>query len=331
MIGRAASVALAAWALIAAAPQQTPAPSSPTWEAAPVAPDAESVPASTYTVKRGDTLSAIVAKTGAGADAIAKANDLGPPYTVRLGQKLKIPAGRYHLVRAGQSGMAIARAYGVDWPRIAAINHLEPPFTLRAGQRLLLPPGSGGKMTLEQRAAAFRLDLDDLIKDDKPTQAETASAAAQPDTASDTASSSRFRWPLTGRITRPFGPMPNGGRSDGIIIAVKRGTVIRAAGSGVVAWAGTYPAFGHVVLIRHSGGWVTIYGNADKLLVKRGQKVKRGQSIGHAGSSGSAREPQLYFEVLEGRKPVDPEGVLPRKGSTCTAPSQNRSHIAMCA
>jgi murein DD-endopeptidase MepM/ murein hydrolase activator NlpD len=313
LIGRAASVALAALALIAAAPPQTPAPQSPTWEAAPVKADAETVAASIYVVKRGDTLSAIVAKTGAGADAIAQANDLAPPYPVRVGQKLKIPAGRYHQVRAGQSGMAIARAYGVDWPRIAAINHLEPPFTLRAGQRLLLPSESTGKMTLEQRAAAFKLDLDDLIKDDKPAQAETASVPAQPEAASDTASSSRFRWPLTGRVTRPFGPMANGGRSDGIIIAVKRGTSIRAAADGVVVWVGTYPAFGHVLLLRHSGGWVTIYGNADKLIVKRGQKVKRGQSIGHAGSSGSAKEPQLYFEVLEGRKPVDPIGVLPAR------------------
>ena len=313
MIVRGAFVAVAALALIAAAPPQTPAPQSSTWQAAPVTPDAESVPASTYVVKRGDTLSAIVRKTGAGADAIAEANDIGPPYTVRLGQKLKIPAGRYHLVRAGQSGMAIARAYGVDWPRIAAINHLEPPFTLRAGQRLLLPPGSAGKMTLEQRAAAFRIDLDDLVKDDTPAQAETAGVSTPPDAASDTGSSSRFRWPLTGRITRPFGPMANGGRSDGIIIAVKRGTPIRAAADGVVVWVGIYPAFGHVLLLRHSGGWVTIYGNADKLLVKRGQKVKRGQSIGHAGTSGSAKTPQLYFEVLQGRKPVDPAGVLPAR------------------
>ena len=81
-------------------------------------------------------------------------------------------------------------------------------------------------------------------------------------------------------------------------------------------WVGQHPAFGNVVLVRHGSGWVTIYGNADKLLVKRGQSVKIGQPIARVGMSGtSADQPQTFFEVLQGRKPVNPMSLLPKRAS----------------
>jgi len=128
-------LSLAALLLIAAAPEAPP----PAWEARPARTDAVDVTATTYVVKPGDTLSHVVETTGAGGDAIARANKLAPPFILRPGQKLKIPAGRYHVVRRGEAGIAIARAYGVDWTRIAALNHLEEPYQLRAGDRLLIP------------------------------------------------------------------------------------------------------------------------------------------------------------------------------------------------
>ena len=115
-----------------------PAP-RPAWEARPVAPDAAMVEPSTYVVRPGDTIGRIANQTGASVEAIAGANALQPPYPVRLGQRLTIPGGRYHLVRPGQTGIAIARAYGVEWSRIVAANGLQEPYTLRVGQRVLIP------------------------------------------------------------------------------------------------------------------------------------------------------------------------------------------------
>lgn len=299
----------------------------PVWEVATVTPGTIDVAKSTYIVQPGDTLSAVVRKTGAGADVIAHENDLKPPFVLRPGQKLKIPAGRFHTVKKGQSGIAIARAYGVEWARIVELNHLEEPYTLREGQRLKLPDVKEvAHMTLEQRAAAFRIDLTDLATGSEPALAPTAKPAepspsptrqlapTTPVAEPAIAFSGRFDWPVEGRIVRPYGPMDNGGRNDGIAIAAPRGTAIAAAADGVVMWVGEHPAFGNVVLVKHGGGWVTIYGNADRLLVKRGQAVKAGQWIARLGATGNtADRPQLFFEVLQGRKPVNPTRLLPKR------------------
>src|SRR3546814_4262732 len=69
------------------------------------------------------------------------------PYTtlfrsIRAGQRLTIPGGRYHEITRGQTGIAIARAYGVEWSRIVAVNGLTEPYLLRTGWRLLIPGGA---------------------------------------------------------------------------------------------------------------------------------------------------------------------------------------------
>lgn len=339
MKGAAALLALAVIAAVPApddrppvrplADTKTTTASKPVWEVATVTADAVDVPRSVYVVRPGDTLSAVVRKTGAGADTIAHENDLKAPFTLRPGQKLRIPAGRYHAVKKGQSGIAIARAYGVEWSRIVELNHLEEPFTLREGQRLMIPAAREvAKMTLEQRAAAFSVDLTDIATGGEPALAPKAQPAAP--TASPTRTlaptipvaepvadfGGRFAWPVRGKVIRGYGPMANGGRSDGVNIAAPLGTAIAAAADGVVMWVGQHPAFGNVVLVRHGSGWVTIYGNADKLLVKRGQSVKIGQPIARVGMSGtSADQPQTFFEVLQGRKPVNPMSLLPKRAS----------------
>lgn len=322
-----------------AAPQETkaaPAPivetkaaggQKPVWEVATVTPDAAEVAKTIYVVQPGDTLSAVVRKTNAGADVIAHENDLKPPFALHPGQKLKIPGGRYHVVKKGQSGIAIARAYQVEWSKIIELNHLKEPFTLREGQRLKLPPAKEvAKMSLEQRAAAFKIDLTDLATGSEPALASTAKPAAPtaspvrqlaPTTAvaePDVAFAGKFDWPVEGRVIRAYGPMDNGGRNDGITIAAPRDAPIAAAADGVVMWVGEHPAFGNVVLIRHGSGWITIYGNADKLLVKRGQAVKLGQTIARVGTTGnSADRPQTFFEVLQGKKPINPMRLLPKR------------------
>jgi lipoprotein NlpD len=311
--------------LIAAAPKPVSEP-PPVWEVKTVAPDAADVRQQTYVVKAGETMSHVALRTGASIDAIGRANRIEPPYAVRPGMRLKIPAGRYHQVGKGESGIAIARAYGVDWSRIATLNHLEEPYLLRAGQRLLIPSAKEvATMTLEQRAAAFRIDIDDLVTGAEPALAPKAKPAAPvrtaarklPPTVAVSAPpqrfAGRFAWPLTGRVLRRFGQLGDGGRNDGIDIATSIGMPVRAAGDGVVAFAGTLAGFGELVLIRHGDGWLTAYGHAQKLLVRRGQAVAQGDTIAHAGATGSAPRPQLHFEVREGRRPVNPLGLLPAR------------------
>jgi len=310
----------------------------PVWEVKTVTPTATEVAKSTYIVQPGDTLSAVVRKTGEGADVIAHDNDLAAPYKLRPGQKLRIAGGRYHTVQKGQSGIAIARAYQVEWSKIIELNHLQEPFTLREGQRLLLPPAQDvAKMSLEQRAAAFKIDLTDLATGSEPALAPTAKAATPsaspkrqlapttPVAEPTVTFAGRFDWPVEGRVIRAYGPMDNGGRNDGITIAAPRGTAIAAAADGVVMWVGEHPSFGNVVLIKHGSGWITIYGNADRITVKRGQAVKIGQTIARVGSTGSSAgdQTQTFFEVLQGKKPVNPMALLPKRAKSAPADSDD--------
>lgn len=299
-----------------------PAPVS-AWEARSVTADARVVAPTEYFVAPGDTLRRIADRTGAGSEAIARANNIPPPYTIRVGQRLSIPGGRYHLVRAGETGIAIARAYGVDWGRVVTENDLAEPYILRTGMRLLIP-GNPQAMTREERAAAFRLNIDDIVTGGQPAIAETArptpptasSARVLPADAAIAAPATLrggFAWPVKGNIIRRFGPIASGERSDGIKIAVPLDTPILAAADGTVAYVGSeIPSLGGLVILQHGSGWTSVYGHAGQLLVQRGQSVKRGQMIALSGDSGTNRA-QLHFELRQGRTPVDPLQRLPTR------------------
>lgn len=123
--------------------------------------------------------------------------------------------------------------------------------------------------------------------------------------------SAGFLMPVVGRTVSEYGPKPNGLANDGINIAAPRGTPVRAAEAGVVAYAGQdIRGFGRLLLLRHADGFVTAYAHNDKLLVTRGEVVARGQVIATVGASGGIDTPQLHFEIRQGSRPLDPRGLL---------------------
>jgi lipoprotein NlpD len=302
-----------------------PAP-RPAWEARPVVADADEVRATDYTIAPGDTLNRVAARTGAGAEAIARANDLQPPFALQPGASLRIPGGRYHLVRAGQSGIAIARAYGVPWSRVVEANGLVEPFILRTGQRILIPGGgTAAPSSAAQRAAAFRLNIDDILTGGEPALASNARPVAPapgptrvlPATAAVAAparfAGGGFAWPVQGRLLSRFGPGQSGERRNGVDILASPGTPVRASADGVVAYVGSgIAALGGIVIVKHGSNWTTVYGYASKLLVQRGQAVKKGQTVALSGETGSVERPAVHFELRRGRTPVNPEDQLPR-------------------
>ena len=310
-------------AALGTAPQPT---LSSSWQASSVTANAQTVAPGTYVVRPGDTLRGIANRTGAGSQIIASANGLVEPYVIHPGQRLKIIGGRYHTINAGETGIAIARAYGAPWRDVVELNALEEPYVLRVGQKLLLPasaPKDPTNLTIEQRAAAFDLDIDDIMTGGQPALADGAAAkepsdwrkAIAPSTAIATpgAFSGQFLWPVKGTVISSFGSKGGGKVNDGVNIGVAKGTPIRASAGGVVAYSGDeIGVFGGLILINHGSGWVTAYGHADRLNVTRGQKVSAGQVIGLAGESGYVQEPQLHFEIRKDRKPVDPKIHLPK-------------------
>lgn len=244
------------------------------------------------------------------------AKPAGPAWVARkvVPDAVEGPAGRLHTVKSGETGIAIARAYGVKWSAVAAANQLKPPFVLVIGQQLRLPARRAvAAMSLEARAAAFRVDIDDLITGGEPagTRPGVRSATARP---GDLAP--RFVWPLDGRIVSGFGAKPGGRFNDGVNIAATPGAPVRAAADGTVAYAGDALAgFGNLLLIRHDGGWVTAYAHNEALLVTRGAVVRQGDAVARAGGTGAVETPQLHFEVRRGRAPVDPVKTLPPRAT----------------
>ncbi len=118
-----------------------------------------------------------------------------------------------------------------------------------------------------------------------------------------------FARPVDGKVIAQF----KAGVNDGINFAVPEGTAVKAAATGEVIYAGSeLKGLGELLLLKHKDGWMTAYAHNSKLLVKKGDTVKQGQTIAKSGKTGDVKSPQLHFEVRKGKQPVDP---LPKLGS----------------
>ena len=308
-IGRSAEAAANEPQLV---PEKAIVAETSSWSPGVVERNARQVATTVYIVQPGDSLFAIASKTGAGATAIADANDLRPPYPIRVGDRLQIPGGLYHKVGSGETGIAIARAYGVVWADIVMMNALQPPYTLQVGQNLLLSSSvtadpRRAEMTPEMRASAFTLNIDDIVTGGQP-----AGLMPVPDT-QVSRFAGRFTWPLQGSIIGRFGSQGGGRVNDGLNIAAAGGTPVLAAAPGKVVYSGNeIGVFGGLVLIDHGGGWVTAYGHLGSLSVAKDDYVAARQALGSVGETGYLSQPQLHFEIRKDRKPLDP---LTRLGS----------------
>ncbi|WKE66093.1 M23 family metallopeptidase [Gallaecimonas kandeliae] len=101
---------------------------------------------------------------------------------------------------------------------------------------------------------------------------------------------------------------------SGLDLAAPKGTEVKASGDGLVTFAGSYAGYGELVEIDHGDGIKSRYGHNSQLLVKRGDKVKKGQVIARVGQSGRATGPHLHFEVLALNQPRDPAHFVYRPG-----------------
>ena len=255
-------------------------------------------------VHRGDTLYAIARRENVSVRAIIDRNRLKPPYKLSIGQKLIIPTRRYYRVRKGDTLYSIAKKNNMSVATLARLNNLRAPYTLSVGQRLLLTdtgaaPSSTAKTTKKQTTTTNK----------KTTQkkAATTTSTSKPVTIPKSAQSKRFDRPASGKIVQGFTRTENL-HNDGINIAGKLGDPIKAADSGQVVYAGNeLKGYGNLILIKHKDGWITAYAHNDKLLVKKGAQVTRGQKIATMGKTGSVKTPQLHFEVRYKTKVVDPQ------------------------
>ncbi|WP_421723499.1 peptidoglycan DD-metalloendopeptidase family protein [Bauldia sp.] len=258
-------------------------------------------------------------------------------------------AGGTHVVQSGQTLYSISRMHGISVDSLIAANALSGQI-IRTGQTLTIPAGGVPQTTTQVASltpgpGAAPKPLGTLKVDANGTPAPANAVAAPPrviDGAAapapaelpvvpakavaplepapaapveavdpPSADGTSFRWPVRGRIISGFGTKADGERNDGINLAVPAGTSVKATEAGTVIYSGNELAgYGNLVLIRHADGWVSAYAHNDQVKVQRGDAVKRGQTIGTAGTTGSVSSPQVHFELRKGAKPVNPMDYL---------------------
>ena len=273
-----------------------------------------------HTVQRGETLYSISRAYDADVYSIAQGNDLASPYTIEVGQQLRITSPTaYAVASASPMQMPLPSSRGIE------VEALPPPSVAPAGAPsapaapVANEPAPLPEVTVPTAPGAPPVASEPVPP--APNQ-QIAAAPVPPPSAAPEAPPEReavlpprsgrtFSWPVRGRILSTFGPKADGLHNDGINIAARAGAPVIAAENGVVVYAGNeLRGFGNLLLVRHADGWITAYAHLDKSLVKKGQKVTRGQAIGTVGSSGGVSQPQLHFEIRRGTQAVDPAKFL---------------------
>ena len=244
-----------------------------------------------YTVKSGDALYTIARQNRIKPEDLQRYNGITDVRKVKPGMVLHMP-GTDGPASTGTSASVTPPPEAVK----DAVAAATPPGTESSSAPKLLNGAPDGNQKV-----AFAAPPSPTANDATPAAKAVATA---PEAA---AVNGKLRWPVQGKIISNFGQRPDGTHNDGVNLAVPMGTEVHAAEEGLVAYAGSeLKGYGNLILLRHDNGWVTAYAHSDELLVKRGDRVKRGQVIAKAGKSGSVDQPQVHFEVRQGQKPVDP-------------------------
>lgn len=312
----------------------------PTWQGR--APVTRAVPGQSgcgvaVTVQPGETVYSVSRRCNVSVRELIETNALQPPYGLAPGMVLRLPgAGSEYVVQRGDTLLVVARRLKVDFQTLARINGKTAPYTIYLGEKLKLPGAypapavpSGGSEGLviasPNAAAAGRPPPKNQAPADPAPASAPAPAADAPPSPPPSSRHPAFQpqqtlplpppplagrgfvWPVRGDVVTEFGPIAKGQNNDGINIAAPRGTPIKAAENGVVAYVGNeLKGFGNLVLVKHADGWMSAYAHADQVMVRKGEQVKRGQAIATVGSTGGVTSPQLHFELRHGTEAVNP-------------------------
>ncbi|MDH3241476.1 MAG: LysM peptidoglycan-binding domain-containing M23 family metallopeptidase [Alphaproteobacteria bacterium] len=263
-----------------------------------------------YVVGVGDTVYRLSRRFSLPPERIIRINRIKTAgFKLYPGQKLLLPRDG-KMPRRRATKIAVARALQPprsEQKRFPVQTHaMAPPREVVKAPKIVKrgPPAKKPKLAKERPAKVQKAFIPE------PPPAATPPAAPRKRTASLTTPPSRagaFLWPIEGKLLSSYGSKGGGLYNDGINIAANLGAPVRAVESGVVAYAGNeLKGYGNLLLIRHEGGWVSAYAHTSRILVSKGQVVRRGQMIAKVGQSGAVDKPQLHFELRRGPNAVNP-------------------------
>ncbi|WP_417517702.1 peptidoglycan DD-metalloendopeptidase family protein [Marinobacter sp.] len=227
-----------------------------------------------HVVRQGETLYGIAWTYGRDYQELGSANGIGPPWTIRAGQVLRLD-------RRGSVSSSSSRV---------SAKASRPPQNTSARAPAARSPGSA---TTARKPAVTR-------GPDKsaPLASRTQTVASIP-----------WRWPHSGTVIAGYSA--SGKVNKGVDIAGKAGDAVRAAADGSVVYAGNgLLGYGNLIIVNHNEHYLSAYAHNRKILVSEGEGVKAGQVIAELGGSGAER-PMLHFEIRKNGNPVDPTHYLP--------------------
>ena len=239
-----------------------------------------------YRVRNGDNLWKIAKRFGSDVNfwyTLLSVNKLKNANSLRVGQTILIPdqPGILHAVEKGETLEDIALRYDVAMERIVDANQISNPSHIIAGTEIFIPHA---KISLADQRRLERERNVPLL----------------------------FAWPArTRRVTSRFGyrrhPITHRRTfHKGLDIGTGAGAPIYAAADGVVTFSGRMGGYGKLVVIRHPRGFETRYAHNSRLLVRKGQRVSRGQRIAISGNTGRTNGPHLHFEIWKNGKVQNP-------------------------
>ncbi|CUJ88280.1 Murein hydrolase activator NlpD precursor [Ruegeria denitrificans] len=220
-----------------------------------------------------------------------------------------------HQVKRGETAYTIARLYDVPVDALADWNGLGPDFTVREDQFLLIPIKNQPAPAPQQAAVPATNVTQPGQGSPTPTPPSAtqplpeeviAPATPAPDVTAEpptSQSSSALGLPVSGTIIRTY----DKGKNEGIDIAGQPGTAVKAAEAGTVAAITADADQVPIIVVKHNSDLLTVYANVDRITVKKGDRVRRGEQIASLRGGDNS---YVHFEVRKGFESVDPEPYL---------------------
>ena len=265
----------------------------------------------TYKVNKGDTMFLIAYLTGMDVKDLASMNNMKEPYSLSVGQTLKISNCSTKTVTTTVPVKTTAPA--------APAAPAEPEVTYTPGANgtqigsdgTVIGPIKSGVATGGASTPAFTNNTPSTPVT-TTTQVETTNnTPVNANVVAPVASNVAWQWPTQGNVIQGFSNTDGGNK--GIDISGSRGQAVKAAASGRVVYAGNaLRGYGNLIIIKHNDDFLSAYAHNDKILVSDQQEVKAGQEIAKMGSTGT-NAVKLHFEIRYKGKSVDPVRYLPRR------------------
>lgn len=265
---------------------------------------------SPYIVKSGDALSVIARDCGVGMLELAKINDLLPPYIIYVKQELDLPFTEGQFAQTTASKNKDSKPVELAKPKTSEIS--KPEVIEPSKPKAFKPAVTNPSETKPKTSIVAKKADKTPLKTTQNTVNKTAKALVRPQPSSKTQAkhkSSKWLWPMHKGLEYKY-------RRDSAGLSVLEiygvpGQTVHAVTSGTVVYAGNGIAdYGWMIVIKHSGDYMSIYAHNSSLLVEEGDDIEAGEEIALLGATGITPRPKLYLEARQNGRKIDIKKII---------------------